>query len=370
MPHVAVLFEFPTLNGGEHSMLAVLQQLRRQAGFRFSAVAPATGPLSDAFAELQIAVHPFQVRGADGRKQPVERLRQQLQIIIRKLQPDLLHANSLAMSRLVGQCAPFPCRCTGHLRDIINLNRKPLADLNRNDRLVAVSQATRSHHVDRGLDGSRCEVIYNGIDSARFQAGATGPLSAGNQYPAGRMLLNVGQICLRKGQLDLARAVVRLLPKYPDLQLVLAGERHSGKAESVDYESSIRNEFASRGLSAHLHTIGYCDQVAGLMKSATLLTHAARQEPFGRVLLEAAACELPIVATDVGGTPEMLRDGREAWLVPAGHVDRLADAIDTALLDLPRRLTLAAAAHRRVREHFSLQTAAERLAEFWRRSVA
>jgi glycosyltransferase involved in cell wall biosynthesis len=167
--------------------------------------------------------------------------------------------------------------------------------------------------------------------------------------------------------LDLAKAVVRLLPRHPDLHLVLAGERHSGKSESVDYEAAIQQQFESNGLSNHLHQIGYCDQVPALMKAATLLVHSARQEPFGRVLLEAAACGLPIIATDAGGTSEMLRHQQEAILVSPGDESQLTDAIETALAGPQQNEVHAAAARRRIHQLFSLQSAADRLADFWQK---
>lgn len=371
MPHIAVLFEFPTLNGGEHSMLAVIQRLQSRSQFQFSAIAPAEGPLADRLKALELQLIPWNVRDQEGVKRGSSELQAELEDIVRALQPDILHANSLSMSRLVGGCAMLSCGRTGHLRDIMNLNRKPITDLNANDALVAVSEATRDHHVGRGLDRSRCNVIYNGIDVDGFcstETSAREELRSNFDLPReGRILLNVGQICLRKGQLDLAKAVVRLLPRHPDLHLVLAGERHSGKSESVDYEVAIQQQFESHGLPNHLHQIGYCDQVPALIKAATLLVHSARQEPFGRVLLEAAACDLPIIATDVGGTSEMLRHQQEAILVSPGDESQLADAIETALAGPQQSEVRAAAARRRIHQLFSLQSAADRLADFWQK---
>ncbi|GAB5444529.1 MAG: hypothetical protein Fues2KO_48780 [Fuerstiella sp.] len=371
IPHIAVLFEFPTLNGGEHSMLAVLQRLQSRSQFQFSAIAPADGPLADRLKAAGIRLVPWDVRDQEGAKRGNSELQSELEDIVCALQPDILHANSLSMSRLVGGCAMLSCGRTGHLRDIMNLNRKPIADLNANDWLVAVSAATRHHHVGRGLDRSRCDVIYNGIDVDEFSATDVTyfqKLKSDFDLPKeGRILLNVGQICLRKGQLDLAKAVVRLLPRHPDLHLVLAGERHSGKSESVDYEAAIQQQFESHGLSGHLHRIGYCDQVPALMQAATLLVHSARQEPFGRVLLEAAACGLPIIATDVGGTSEMLRDQQEAILVSPGDESQLTEAIETALARPQQYEVRAAAARRRIHQLFSLQSAADRLADFWQK---
>lgn len=374
MPHVAVLFEFPTLNGGEHSMLAVLKRLSRVDEFRFTALAPQNGPLAEQLAAWQISHQPFEVRDAGGTKRDASELQLELTSAIGVLRPDLLHANSLSMSRLTGQLSGSACPCcrTGHLRDIMRLNAKVIRDLNQNDALVAVSEATREYHLSQGLNPEKCCVIYNGVDLEQFRPQEDTPerselLSDVPEHA--RLLLNVGQICLRKGQLVLAQAVREVLRTYPDVHLVLAGARHSEKQESVEYERAIREEFRSHGLSQHLHLAGCREDVADLMNSADILVHAAHQEPFGRTLLEAAACRLPIIATTTGGTAEMLRHGREAILVAPGDHEKLAAAIQLLLADPVRCTTHSANAFTRVSSKFSIAKAATELGEFWKREV-
>lgn len=369
MPHVAVLFEFPTLNGGERSMLAVLGELTRRSEFRFSAIAPADGELATELKYLNIPLSPLTIR-QNGTRLPADLLHQQLQQITAKISPDVLHGNSLSMSRLNGQVnfsdQPDLIR-TGHLRDIIKLNAKVITDLNTNNALIAVSGATRDFHVDQGLNSDRCRVMHNGVDTDLFQPRDQATVRAEvlpNIPPDAAVLLNVGQICLRKGQRALAEAVCQQLVDRNDIHLVIVGERHSTKAESIAFESAIHEAFTSIGKTAHLHMLGYRSDVHRLMNAADLLVHAARQEPFGRTLLEAAASGLPIVATNVGGTAEMLRHDQDAILLAPESDDMVATALE--IIDDPsRKQRLADSARQRVRDHFTAQNAADHLGEFW-----
>lgn len=371
MIHVGLLFEYATLNGGEQSMLAALGQLSGDPDFRFTAFAPTTGPLAAKLHAAAIPHAPFSVRDEHGRKRPVGALLEQLNVAVRGCDPplDLLHANSLSMARLVGQLPRSDIHRTGHLRDIIRLSKKVIADLNANDRLVAVSSATRDFHVAQGLNRQHCDVLFNGVDTNRF---CPQPARHSEDLPVpadAAVILNVGQICLRKGQLDLARVVAAWPHDQAPVHLVLVGERHSTKQESVDYEREIGAVFERAGRSDRLHRLGYREDVPRWMQAADLLVHTARQEPLGRVLLEAAACGLPIVATDVGGTAEILTDHQTAWLVPADSPVDLQAAISEALRNPAMAAARAMAARQRICELFDVRGAAVRLADFWRSVV-
>jgi len=368
--HVVILFEFPTLNGGEHSMLAVLEQLLVAGHFRFTAIALPEGALANRLEAIGIPIVPFAVRSSFGIKRDVSGLLTELTEIVTSLRPDIVHANSLSMSRLLGQlCTQVPLQLfTGHLRDIMGLSRRAITDLNSLGRIAAVSEATRRFHVEQGLNPECAVVVNNGVDTERFRVRQEAQFRS-ELLPElssdAVVLLNVGQICLRKGQLILARAVTRLLKIRQDVHLVLVGERHSAKAESVAYEQAIVDEFADAGLAAHLHRPGYSENVEHWMNAADFLVHAAHQEPLGRVLLEAAASELPVIATDVGGTSEVLQHQCSARLLPPGDVDALVECLQASIGDPESSRRFAEAAVVRIREAFAVARASEALDQFW-----
>lgn len=363
--HVALLFEFGTLNGGEHSILTTLDRL--PGDVQATAIAPASGRLAATLDNRGIHRVEFDIRDANGSRRPRTELLDDIARIVDQLAPDVLHANSLSMARWTGTLGDRVAhvRRTGHLRDIVKLSAAVIRDLNGNDRLVAVSQATAAFHIERGLDGDKVDVIHNGVDLSRFRPRLrSGTLRVELGLPDDALIaLAIGQIGLRKGQDVLAEAAVLL--DDPRLHFVLVGERFSEKAESVAFERAIGERFTAAGMADRLHRLGYRDDVAELMNEADLLVHPAKQEPLGRVLLEAAASWLPIIATDVGGTREIV-DEDAAWLVPAGSAEALAEAIATALADGFERTNRALTALQVVESRCAADDAAESLVRFWR----
>lgn len=369
MKRIALLFEFGSLNGGEHSMLSVLSRLHGHT-FEFTAFCPGESLLSTELAKLNINAHAVAFHDAQGKRLTREAVADQMLPVLKAGNFDLLHANSLSMSRLTGALSEsWGIPTSGHLRDIIKLNQTTIRDLNRNQRLAAVSAATRDFHVSQGLDADRVTVCYNGVDVERFQPRAsTGTLKRELGLPEEtRLCLTIGQIGLRKGQDVLAEAAALLAADGDQrTHFVLVGERHSQKDESIEFDRALTRAFEQRLLAGRLHRLGYREDIAWLMNEADLLVHPAKQEPLGRVLLEAIASGLPIVATDVGGTTEIITHEESALLVPAGDADDLKAAMQRALGDPALCLSLAASARERALERFTQQQACERLAAFWK----
>ncbi|MGO8751896.1 MAG: glycosyltransferase family 4 protein [Thermoguttaceae bacterium] len=413
MRRILLLFEYPTLNGGERSIWAMLEGVRR-SGFDVAAVAPPIGPLADALRADGVEV--VSLYGSDALPQRLSqaRLRAELAGRLDYLRPDLLHANSLAMGRLSGPvAAEAGVPSIAHLRDILKLSGRAIDDLNCHTRILAVSQATRAFHARQGVTREKLDVLYNGVDGEKFRPRSkTGYLHRELGLPIHIPLAGtIGQIALRKGHDVLAQAAGMLLgpatekadgpalsrgrvPRaaccpcrgdtggqaasgtpandqvHPsDLHFVIVGARHSEKAESRRFEGSLHT--AAERLSGRFHFLGVRDDVDRLLNELTLLVHPARQEPLGRVLLEAAACGLPIVATAVGGTAEIFPPGSDsARLIPPGDPQALASAVAQLLEDPALRAAMGMAARQRVLEAFDLKRATAGLVEHYRQLIA
>lgn len=366
MPRIAILFEYPTLLGGERSLLASLERLRSE--FDFIALSPPSGDLAEAITRVGIDAAPSPLFDRHGTRLPRQDAQIRLAETVRALNADLLHANSLAMGRLTGAIASdLQSPCTSHLRDIIGLSKRAIEDLNRNKMLLAVSAATRSFHVGQGLEPARTIVVPTGVDLELFAPRAPNPqirVSLGIP-PTAVVALTVGQIGLRKGWDLLAEVSETIARAAPNIHLLFAGERYSQKAETIEYEAALRRRLHT-ALPSRVHFLGNRGDMPDLMAASDLLVHPARQEPFGRVLLEASAIGLPIVATDVGGTAELLQDGISARLVPPNNPGHLAAAILEISANASLRSQFAAAARQSVSTRFSADIAAERLAAVWR----
>ena len=175
----------------------------------------------------------------------------------------------------------------------------------------------------------------------------------------------IGQIGLRKGQDVLAAAAPDIVAQVPDAHFLLIGERTSQKTESIEFEQAIHRRFAEAGLSDRLHALGHREDVADILSEIDLLVHPANQEPFGRVLLEASAAGVSIVATDVGGTSEIVVDGLTGLLVPPRNSSALAKAVTEIVSDQTKSFQFRENARRRAVSEFSNVVAADRLSRVW-----
>lgn len=369
MPRLLIFCEYPTLLGGERSMLAALPAIA-EAGFDVRVAAPLEGQLGNTLLARGIQAVDWRLVHQQGQcrsRRPLASLRADVTKIIRETLPGLVHANSLSTARILG---PVSRDCgvpsMGYLRDIVKLTHQAVDDLNANRRLVAVSQATRDFHVAQGLDVSKCAVVYNGVDLCEFH-----PRKASRYMhrelslpPTARLIATIGQLGLRKGTDVALLAARQVVEEVQDVHWLLVGQRTSTKNESQEFEAMLYSMAAERPLTGRVHFLGHRDDIPSLLTECMLLVHAARQEPLGRVLLEAAASGVPVVATDVGGTQEIFPSvANGAVLVPPDHSSALAEAVIGLLHNEPYRQELAAAARHRAERAFNIQTAAARLIE-------
>ncbi len=373
MARVGWLFEFGELNGAERSLLATLDGVR-EAGFDPLAIAPTSGPLRASLQSGGVEHIPFDVRDPSGRRRDGDELRHELTDLLSSQKLDLVHANSLSMGRLSGPVvAGIHLPSIAHLRDILRLSRQAVTDLNRHTRLLAVSQAVHAFHVAQGLDDANTHVIYNGIDLDAFQPRTPSGFLHKQLGLSDRAVLfgSIGQIGLRKGQNVLLEAFARITDKHAAAHLLIVGRRHSQKDEARRFEEDLHHRATKGDLSGRVHFLGECDDVAHLLPELHALVHAARQEPLGRVLLEAAACGLPVVATDVGGTREIFPTENEGGLlVAADDVEGFASSWGRLLNDRSLHARLSSAGRARAVKQFAIQRAAGKLAAQYKTVIA
>lgn len=350
-------------------MLACLDAIRQHdSNFEFVAIAPPIGKLADALIERGLRLWPSPFTADYRRKHSKEESDHALIETVRRAEPDLLHANSLSMGRVTGRISDRLTQpTTSHLRDIINISQSAMNDLNRNLRLFAVSHATRDAHSARGLESSRIHVIHNGLDLDAFQPRPrSGWLRRElSLSPESILLGTIGQIGLRKGQDTLARSAPEIASAIPNVHFLLIGERSSNKQESIEFEQNLTSQFESRGLKSRLHLLGYREDICRLMAEIDLVVHPANQEPYGRVLLEAAACGVPVIATSVGGTAEIVVDRVTGRLIPPRDPGAMANAVIDVLSNDSERNSMKLLARARALDHFGIDRCARQTADAW-----
>ncbi|MCA8987907.1 MAG: glycosyltransferase family 4 protein [Planctomycetaceae bacterium] len=363
LPRLMIAMEFPSLLGGEQSLLAVARALRSRFEFLFAV--PPGGALEEQLIRDRFRLVPFSWRDDQGKRKSDEELLAAWHSLLATEKPDLLHANSLTLARFFARHRDqFPIPITGHLRDQMRISKKAVEDLQHLDGLISVSDATRDYYVQQGIAPQQIQRIYNGIelDSHVVRTDLRSELGLNQQV---KLAAQIGQVCLRKGQDLLISSWLKLLPDFPEWHLVVIGERYSGKQESRDYFTGLVKELENGSEDPRVHFLGYRTDVRELLPQIDLLIHPARQEPFGRVLLEAAAAGQAIVATSVGGTEEMLEGERSVKLVPPDHKELLIEACRDLMADATLRNKLGQAAQGRIADLFLLGRSAEEHHAFW-----
>lgn len=348
-------------------MLAAIDHLQDRQ-FQFEILAPLDGPLQAEVTKRNLPLRVMNLRNSSGTRISPAELASNLNEIAADSNLDLIHANSLTMGRHLGAIANLlSVPTTSHIRDIMSLSKAAIRDLNLHRKLIAVSDATRDFHIKQGIDSHRIQRVYNGVDCEEFQPReSTGSLRKQLSLPENAILIaTIGQICLRKAQVDFAEAAVLLKNHSHDVHYLIVGERHSTKQESIDFDERISALFVQAGIEHRLHRLGYVADISELMNEIDLLVHPARQEPLGRVLLEAAASGVPMIATSVGGTLEILQDRSSALIIEPKSPSAIADTIHELLSSDTLRGTLGTKARQVALEKFNIPQRADELGNVW-----
>lgn len=197
--------------------------------------------------------------------------------------------------------------------------------------------------------GARARVIYNGMDIARIARQAEAPLPPGVGDGAGPLVGMVGNLDWRKNPALLVEATPALRAAVPGVRVALIGAFPD--AESA---ARVRARIAALGLAETVLVTGFLPNPFPLVRRLDVLVHPALRDPFPLALLEGMALARPIVASAVGGIPEMLVDGESGVLVPAEDAGALATAVSGLLRDDARRRAMGAAALTRLETAFTL----------------
>jgi alpha-maltose-1-phosphate synthase len=252
------------------------------------------------------------------------------------------------------------------------------------DGVVAVSASMKRDVQELyGVPHERIRVIHNGIDLQEYRPTPNpATLAEYDIRPDVPYILFVGRITRQKGIIHLVNAIRYL---HPGAQVVLC----AGAPDTPEIATEMA-EAVERARDESPHQIVWIREMLPKDKVITLYTHAAIfvcpsvYEPFGIINLEAMACETPVVASAVGGIPEIVVDGETGLLVPlepAGPTEvepkapeqfrrNLAAAVNILLDDPALRTSMARKARARVEQHFSWTSIARQTVEFYEEVVA
>ncbi len=332
------------VSGSERSLLTLLAAL--PAGVEPHLASP-PGRLTLLTEELGIPVSPIADTAGSLRLHPAHTPRAiaemslaalQVHRLARRHRADVVHANSIRAGIELALARVSPAAGVVHVRDCLPPGRVTTASM----RLISGGARTvvaNSHYtaasVRRSATNARLEVVHPAIDLARLDPARIDRAAARSRLgPAGtrRVLLGVvAQLSTWKGQ-DTAIEALRLLREQQiDAHLLLIGSaKFVARATRFDneaYVARLRGLIAAGGLEDRVSWLGERDDVPELMRALDVLLLPSREEPFGRALLEAMALEVPVLATNVGGPRELVREGTDGYLLPPGEPESWADGV-------------------------------------------
>jgi glycosyltransferase involved in cell wall biosynthesis len=273
------------------------------------------------------------------------------------------HAAAVLSASLFGLRAPLVV----HRRVAFPIGRGPVTrwkyDHPAVRRIVCVSRAIADGLRAAVRDPSRLRVVHSATDAARF-AGVRpdGRLRREHGLPAGVPLVGyVAALTREKGHEAFVEAAARVLAAGIDARFVAVGD------------GPLRGEIAAlvraRGLEGRVVLTGFRGDIPAILPELDLVLFTSRQEGLGSSLLDAFACRVPVVATAVGGIPEVVVDGETGLLAPVDDAAGLAEGVRRVLGDPALRARLVEGGVRRLAE-FGVERMAERTLEVYREVVA
>lgn len=198
------------------------------------------------------------------------------------------------------------------------------------DAVVAVSEGQRQKILACGVKPDKVRVIHNAIDLATYPGPAEKSVRTELGIPLDAILVaTAGRLSPEKNHLGLVEAARMVLAKMPDVYFVVFGEGFL----RLELEKAV----ADVGIGHRFFLPGFRSDVRSLLHEIDIFVLPSHTEGLPNVVLEAFACRKPVVATRVGGTPEVVSDGVNGFLIPEGDMERLGEAVLTLAGDAELR---------------------------------
>ncbi|MFI5005820.1 MAG: glycosyltransferase [Solirubrobacterales bacterium] len=225
-------------------------------------------------------------------------------------------------------------------------------------RLVAVSGQVRDFYEARGVGRGRWQVVYNGVDAHPGPARGRGAARRELGLPADAPVVAlIGRLVPAKAPDVFLRAVAQAALRVPTLSALIVGDG--------PLRAELEGEAQRLGLAGRVVFLGVRKDVPELLSGLDAVLFSSVREGFSLTMLEAMAAGVPVIATEVGGTPELITHGRTGLLVPPGQPEQLAQALVGLLLDPAGAAAIRAAARKSVEERFSLSSMVEAHAQIY-----
>jgi len=300
--------------------------------------------------------------------------------LLRKLKPVAVHTRNIGTldCAFVAFLAGVPVRIHGeHGWDVFDpdgtstkyrLMRKILGFFLH--RVVAVSDHLRRWLIQSvGLPEQKVTHICNGVDTVKFRTvdDEDKVLLHSNVVNSRNLVIgSVTRFSAIKDPINLIEAFISLRQRSAlvdlDLRLIMIGDG--------ELHATAVSRICNAGIADFVWLPGSRDDIAGLLRRMDIFVLGSLREGISNTILEAMASGLPIIATDTGGTPELVRPGINGQLVPPANREALEVALESYVVDKEKRLRHGIASRQRALDDFSIDRMIERYRELYRLTIA
>ncbi len=329
--------------GGQDQLFSLLRGLLLN-GHEVHLVCHPRTLLEERAREIGVHVHPVSVRSEIG---PAAFFK--LLAILLRTRPEVLAFNTprpILLGNLASRFTPVRVRLIFR-RVNFPLRRGPFTRFKYTwgiDRIVAISQSISHQLRAGGVPAERIRTIYEGMDLASHPR-RDKPVTHGSSEPV--VVGTVAHLSREKGLIYLVRAAEMIPDAHSHLRFVVVGDGQC--------RGELEEEVRIRGLQPSFQFLGFQPRIAEHMRRFDIFVLPSLSEGLSSAILIAMASSLPVIATDVGGIPELIRDGENGLLVSPMDPTGLARAIERLSRNPEERSRMGMAGRRLVEEQFTLQ---------------
>lgn len=365
------------LGGAEFSLLDLLTHLDRNR-FEPVAVLPVRGPLLERVRALDVPVHTVPMRRLKRTKDPFVQIpslvqwllsRRKVAEIARRERIDLIHANSTT-AFLYAAAAAREIKAVWHERDLGKLSRPERYLAARASRIIAISESVAQPLLHEFGASGKVRMIHNGVDVDRFK-----PMERDEEVRRGLGAssdeLLVGMVAhfarWKRHELFLFVAA-EVLKRRPSARFVIVGDDPFG--EHRRYRHKLYRRTRQLGLVERVKFAGIREDMPAVLNALDVLVHPTESEPFGRVILEAMACGVPVVAVDRAGPSEIIIDGESGTLMPDNEIPTVVEAVLGMLQDVQLRQQIGDGARERAIAAFDVRRTVSEIEKLYEEVLA
>lgn len=349
--HVLEVIGNAIVGGMETWVERFIERMPRER-YRFTALCPFESPYTDRLRSLDV-----EVLIAPMPEDPPWSTLQLATALVAAGGIDLLHAHmpkAHLLAGIVGRLTGKPVLTTIHARQVSLLDLE--VHRSAGSHLSVVCRQAYFHALGLGVSAGHLSCETNGVDIDAFQPRPREASALREELgiPDEAVLLGfVGRLSSEKGPSVFARAALLLHSRNPDVHFVFVGEG--------PMEGELRHLAAQFRLQGRLHFAGLRRDMRSVYPALDVVVSSSNSEAMPLALMEAMACGLPIVATRVGGVPDLVEHGETGWLVGAGEFDDIAGRCAELVADAALRRRMGERARQRVVERFDLSDCVTRM---------